>query len=511
MKITISRGREIRTIFSLLFCIFMGNMNFMYSQNPDICATPDPTTEDPLGVYSGSIDAATLASYGPVVFNIFFWSINDGNGNPGNHPLTEEKCLASVAHLNIVYNPFNIYFKYYGMDNESFNNENYYHLTKAEAGSMFNFAASNGYKKPDAFNIYIASGGTAFGGIAQNYNKVNVATHPWFYTKDDTMVHEIGHCFNLYHTWQNWTSSYSCEKVTRDINDPNFNADIRGDKVVDTPAMPDFLNEYCHYNGLPNTDCQPNNGLGYYYIDQSDFSYEGPGQDCSDPPEDYEIYPIDVKNYMSYSPTSPSLFFKNLTMGQKIRMWEAIEEDTYGEFDAAKNIDGIASLYEPYRGEYYLSGPFDPAIHTSLFQPGFEYRFIECDCECPQPLAYGDPAFTSNNSNIVKSISKFENDFTKIWHPNHTAISIVPPNPQVLANDFGVWRCYDNNNKSPNGGSVIKFNDNVFNNNVTITPKDSTSINNPTLIDDLQPGLYKIEKNYEDGSQQETVIIKEND
>ncbi|PIX09869.1 MAG: hypothetical protein COZ75_04570, partial [Flavobacteriaceae bacterium CG_4_8_14_3_um_filter_34_10] len=65
-------------------------------------------------------------------------------------------------------------------------------------------------------------------------------------------------------------------------------------------------------------------------------------------------------------------------------------------------------------------------------------------------------------------------------------------------------------NKAPIGGTVIKFNDNVFNNNITLTQKDSTGINNPNLIQNLPSGLYKIEKNYEDGAIQESVIFKEN-
>jgi len=49
----------------------------------------------------------------------------------------------------------------------------------------------------------------------------------------------------------------------------------------------------------------------------------------------------------------------------------------------------------------------------------------------------------------------------------------------------------------------------VFNVNVTITAQDSTSINNQNLIENLENGLYKIDKNYEDGSTQETIIYKE--
>jgi hypothetical protein len=56
----------------------------------------------------------------------------------------------------------------------------------------------------------------------------------------------------------------------------------------------------------------------------------------------------------------------------------------------------------------------------------------------------------------------------------------------------------------------MKFNDNVLNANVTITPQDSTAINNPNLIQNLGQGLYKIEKNFNDGSSQETIILKGN-
>ena len=62
----------------------------------------------------------------------------------------------------------------------------------------------------------------------------------------------------------------------------------------------------------------------------------------------------------------------------------------------------------------------------------------------------------------------------------------------------------------PNDGTVIKFNDGVPNGNYTITPQDSTAINNPALIDNLQPGLYNIQKNYNDGTTQEVMILKEN-
>jgi len=75
-------------------------------------------------------------------------------------------------------------------------------------------------------------------------------------------------------------------------------------------------------------------------------------------------------------------------------------------------------------------------------------------------------------------------------HPNHSAIDIIEVNKA-----YGyaqIKKCYDNNNRTPIGGGITKFNDNIFNTNVTITPKDSTGINNPNLVNELPNGLYKI-------------------
>jgi hypothetical protein len=53
-----------------------------------------------------------------------------------------------------------------------------------------------------------------------------------------------------------------------------------------------------------------------------------------------------------------------------------------------------------------------------------------------------------------------------------------------------------------------RFYNGNFNTNVTITPKDSTGITDPYLIQSLDNGLYKIETNYENGVDEETVIYK---
>ena len=59
---------------SLLFCTFMlSAFSVIAQQNYMECATPDPTTPDPLGVYSHSNSIDDLDNCEPIVFNVKFW------------------------------------------------------------------------------------------------------------------------------------------------------------------------------------------------------------------------------------------------------------------------------------------------------------------------------------------------------------------------------------------------------------------------------------------------------
>ncbi len=173
----------------------------------------------------------------------------------------------------------------------------------------------------------------------------------------------------------------------------------------------------------------------------------------------------------------------------------------------------IATLYEPYKGEYYLAGPFDPNVHTPLFQPGFNYRFVECDGNYPQPADYYDISYPVMWNNILLVIAEDDPHYENISHPNHSAIYIAEVDHLDSSDAFDYEyprKCYDNTNKAAESGLVTKFNDGVLNTNITIMPQDSTSINSPQLIQNLQPGLYKIDKVYENGATEQTIILKEN-
>ncbi len=216
----------------------------------------------------------------------------------------------------------------------------------------------------------------------------------------------------------------------------------------------------------------------------------------------YVITPEDLRNFMLYS---PNLCKDNFSIGQAIRIRETINNDSNGDFLAAETA--ISALYEPYKGTYYQGGPLLPASENPLFQPGFDYWFVACNGSFPQPADY-DENFSYNLQNKIAHYTKYEEDYTAIIHPNHTAIKIKQV--EIALGYLNIQKCYNNFNMAPGSGRYTKFNDGVFNTNITVQELDSLQINSPNMINNLQPGLYTIEKNYENGAKQETVIIKEN-
>ena len=501
-----------KLFFRLLFYTFILNVFFSNAQQDFICATPDGTAPSQPGAYSFTDDIPTLETYTPVVFNVFFWGINDGNGNSA-FPLTESTVLSAIAKMNIEFNPFGIFFKYYGMD--FIDSEKYYiidHTIGELYGTLndpgiFKFAANNNYKKADAFNIYVPYSTVGFAGAAEKRKKVNMAINGFSLINSYTILsHETGHCFNLQHTFVNWhnPNPEGCEHVTRDPLNEHYNADLRGDSITDTAAVPDFKDEnYWELRDLGLTHEQADSlAVDYLYVDPDTFEYIGTGKDCQDNP--YVILPIDVKNIMSYSPAAPQ-YSKKFTTAQKIRMHESVLEDSYGEFGAATT--SFAALYEPYKGSYPLYYPHPQPWPMPMFQPGFTYDFIECCCEYIQPAEYGDLNFSVEPGHVIKHVDKYLTLYSQIYHPNHSAIIIHEIDQAFGASS--VQKCYDNYQSPPVlGGKVIRFNDNVLNANVTITPKDSTQITDPELIDNLDNGLYKIETNYGNGVDEETIIYK---
>lgn len=422
----------------------------MLAQQEFICATEEDGLGNPTNVYNYSTDSNDVANFGVKVFNIKFWQINAPDGsNPA--PLSENMVLEAVANLNIEFNKFKIFFKYRGYGeydspsnviqkvydysipgcttvtdqngNPVIDLDGYGVLNRCQIGALMSDTAINGAYDATAFNVYVPYECQQFGGGAFYGNTKSII--PTANILSGTFIHEVGHTFGLRHTFENFNAAdndpskcYLVEHVTRDPNDPDFNTDTRGDFVVDTNAVARFSDEYCRENGLPGTDCFISSGFYAYYIDPINCNYTGFGTDCLNEP--YTIYPSDTKNYMNYGISSCTNQF---TPGQGIRMQETIEQfsDPGEKFDVASTP--ISSLYEAYKGEYYLAGPAQNPNDKPLFQPGFNYYFLECDCDCPEPVEWNNTNF-SYTSNVVLHKNPNETDYSSITHPNHSAIGI---------------------------------------------------------------------------------------
>lgn len=463
------------------------------------CATPDSTVSDPAGVYTYSTDPADLVSLEPVVYNVFFWGIHkivDGQEYT-DFPEHLNDFLTAVANLNREYNEFGIFFKYKGYDtfitptaqqNETLYDETGYYVieTEAEFSQLWQYAANQGYVEPNSFNVYAYGWGGWAGAVPWYYSTISAISSATG-LQGSGMIHEIGHNMNLLHL-DNASSAPDpncviAEHVTRDRSSSDFNAETKGDRVVDTPASYEF---------------EPG--------DISTCEYVGNRVDCTDDHLPYVITEPDLRNFLMRFANDCEK--KYLTIGQGIRARQALVDDPYGSFADAETT--IASLYEPYLGSYPMYYPHPEPWQKPLFQPGFNYKFVDCCCDYQQPAPYGDIGFNIDPNNILKIVYNNEINYETIFHPNHSAIIIEEVDIALDEVDDG-RRCYDNYYSPPIiGGRLIKFNDNVVNGNVTITPQDSTGINNPNFINELDSGLYNIEKNYIDGTTEDNLIYKEN-
>ncbi len=478
-----------------------------HAQSIDWCATPDSTTSTN---YPQSTDPAYFDTQPPKLYNVVFRPIYGQEGyfdETGQSFVSEEDALIATANLNREFNQFNIFFKYRGVEpiiNQDFVyvslgvNNDYLDCPPSNYGDYSSFTVSNAIS--NHLNIYIPLNGCGFSGSYSPDNSIATVRYPRL--KEYHLLHEIGHIFGLGHAWSGYTNTgqdsdgtWRCERVTRDVTQlDEYNADRKGDDVKDTAAIPKFNRPHNGLNNNVNANCV----------------YVGIGEDCG-----MSLYniPPDEKgtlNFMSNGSECPTSGLDpgktGFSIGQGVRMRGKINDPALATFFAAFEESDFSSLYQPYRGEYAeVYYPYS-SIERPLFQPGFDYKFVKCYGDYPQPSNYNE-AFNYDGQQVIKDIDKFESDFSAIYHPDGTAVRIVQ-----LDNVIGLnpQSCF-NTDWFATKGLTKRFHDNQVNNNYTITIKDEQEISDPNLIDDLAPGLYVIEKEYEDGSIEQTVILKDNE
>src|SRR5690554_2888929 len=140
-------------------------------QNTLTCATDEPIVPDPPAVYRGSSDSQMIENGERIVLNIFFWGINYPSGI-NDFPNRANDALQAVANLNILYNQFNIFFKYKGYDEIDSsvleNDPNGYYILENifDYHDLYAWAGANGYKKEDSYNVYAFGWAGNAGGIS---------------------------------------------------------------------------------------------------------------------------------------------------------------------------------------------------------------------------------------------------------------------------------------------------------------------------------------------------------
>lgn len=225
-----------------------------------------------------------------------------------------EMAAKYIKRLNEVYQPYQICFVLNG--NGILKDNSLLNLTsRYDAESI---GRVKGAYVDDAINVYIGKtlSGGAFGATSYYSNTIVVKESIMWYAgiHGVLLAHEVAHALGIMHTIGNSNdildhpngmgSDLDCEHVTRDVNDPNFNANLAGDYVVDTAADPGLI---------ANTSHQ-------YYNTNSNCVYFGNQVDCVGEP--YQIDNALISNIMSYGGENCK---QDFTFGQAQRMHYGID------------------------------------------------------------------------------------------------------------------------------------------------------------------------------------------
>lgn len=294
----------INTISIFLITILF---NPIYAQN-DYCGTDDNPPQNTTNSnnscniynpsnYSASVDENYLNSFGSITIDLKIWGLQNDNGNVS---MTAHNAYNMESFINNVYNELDICFNLVSFEyiesDQQFDTDHQ---------SFVNFINNSQYVNNDAMNIYVTND-LDVRGRSFDYNQNVIRADQM---NKGILNHEIGHSFGLRHP-------FVCERVTRDPTDPNYNADIAGDYVVDTNAAPQF---YSIMDDVSD-DCM---------------TFSGNQTNCYG--EQYtNLTESDLKNIMTWT-FCPRIIF---TTGQKIRMRETID-NCPSDFNNIINTSGV--------------------------------------------------------------------------------------------------------------------------------------------------------------------------
>lgn len=428
------------------------------------------------------------------VFNVRFHIVynNDGltrtniNGTEGLN-IGENEVLEVIKKLNINFNQFNIFFKYYGFD--TINNSNY--LNNGNFSTVL-AEMDNTYGFDNAFDMYVINAITGASAIAAYYGTRAVFNDTTLNTPY-VVCHEMGHCFGLLHTF---FFNGTCEHATRfynpdDLPAVRFNADLFGDQIVDTHAFGD-ASETIHFD----TNC----------------NYIGGAIDC----EGTLITPATVNDFLISGPPINNFMSSNnqfcqdyiFTPNQGVRMRNAISllPETYNP-----SRTDVFSLFQPYSKSIItyptVLSTTDYGDGTALicrgyndaefmFQPGFTYEFPEN--QSPEILTATNQDFPVivHNPTFNCPVRILELGI------NQTNPNII--NGQALTTCRGIV-CLE---EEVLQGTIITS-QNLFGLNITIQELNQIQIKDPELYNNLLHNYYyKLIKETATGAKMEEVFYK---
>lgn len=258
-----------------------------------ICGT-SPYSNENLQQKSNSLKSSNiqyLSTSTSICVNVKYHIVRESNGTGGFNISN----LNNVTNrLNEAFNEHKIYFNNIGY--EIINNSTYYNIDDPQGVYTEFNALVQINNAPNAINIYLVNNAEAYAGRANGILSQALVIENYFATTP-VISHEVGHCFNLYHThrgtWQCERSSSTCIEVD------GVNNSTCGDKVADTPADPGLL-------AFDSTCSNPVN----YLVDGNCNYIGGNG------------YNPDTNNIMSYA---PSYCLQHFTAGQNTRIRQAFE------------------------------------------------------------------------------------------------------------------------------------------------------------------------------------------
>lgn len=380
----------------------------------------------------------------------------------------ENEIMEILKDMNVSFNPHNIFFKYKGFDisyNSNVSNGLQNGSTISSLGVTDNYA----------YNIYFVNYTHIGHAYAIGGNTRAVFS---FFTMSDlnrvqVLGHELGHCFNLLHVFNNYNSS-ECEHVTREVTSPLYNANIAGDLIHDTPAQdgnPWFTN--CVYNFNPNsTDC-----TGEPYVD---------------------VIPA---NFLGYDAHSTCGF--HFTPGQVIRMRSHLQNPFMPH--VLQTFNTVESLYDPFQINYIPSDEI-VSIEASELGEGFaqvcrintmQHRFQKSFDYLVEP-----------DEKSLNSINYTINELPEVSGIGHYKLTIFQVDPEIIKPLTLYSRCVVCNDEPYIGGNIIST-EVMGSYSFTQQTLNEIQVKDPNLLQNLESEKYHIiKKQTESGAVKQTVIYK---